>query len=87
MMFDNRAMEKENKKLREVARKKYIEMVRQLTTYVQRRDPRVTKMESERKMREEEETKRRNQLKYFHLIIFYYYYLFIISFTFTTKLN
>lgn len=63
ILSNNRAMEKENKKLREVARKKYIDTVRTLATYVQRRDPRVAKIELERKKKEEEDLKRRNQLK------------------------
>ena len=66
-------MEKENKKLREVGRKKYIETVRALVIYIQRRDPRVARMELERKMKEEEEIKRRNQLKYHFLSLFIFF--------------
>jgi DnaJ homolog subfamily A member 5 len=48
------AMEKENKKLRDFARKKYMDTVRELVAYVKRRDNRVFKLEAERKRREEE---------------------------------
>ena len=44
-----RAMEKDNKKMRDTARKKYIETVRALAEYVRRRDVRVMRMEAERK--------------------------------------
>jgi DnaJ homolog subfamily A member 5 len=56
-------MEKENKKLRDASRKKYIETVRELATYVRRRDPRIAKFESEKKKREEEEALKRFQSK------------------------
>jgi DnaJ homolog subfamily A member 5 len=58
-----RAMEKENRKLRDAAKKKYIETVRELATYVRRRDPRIVKIESEKKKREEEEALKRIQFK------------------------
>jgi DnaJ homolog subfamily A member 5 len=60
--FVKRAMEKENKKHRDVARKKYIETVRELATYVRRRDPRILKIEADRKKREVDEANRRLQL-------------------------
>lgn len=56
-------MEKDNKKFRDAARKKYIETVRELATYVRRRDPRIAKIELDKRKREEEEAQRRLQLK------------------------
>ena len=54
-----RAMEKDNKKKRDVARKKYMETVRALVDFVKKRDPRYTRFEREvRRRREEEEAAR-----------------------------
>jgi len=54
-----RAMEKENKKKRDISRKKYIETVRALVDYVKKRDIRYIRFERElRKRREEEEEAR-----------------------------
>lgn len=56
-------MEKENKKLRDVARKKYIETVRALAEYVKKRDSRVMRMEAERKKKAKEEEELREEKK------------------------
>ena len=50
-----RAMEKENKKKRDAARKKYVETVRALVDYVKRRDIRYIRYEKEVRLRREEE--------------------------------
>ncbi|RLN81208.1 hypothetical protein BBJ28_00015100, partial [Nothophytophthora sp. Chile5] len=65
-----RAMEKENKKLRDVARKAYTTEVRELVDFVSRRDPRVRafqkqkELEKERRRLEEEAKKREKQAEY-----------------------
>ena len=54
-----RAIEKENKKFRDVGRKKYNETVRALASYVRKRDPRVMSFELESRARKlEDETKK-----------------------------
>jgi len=58
-----RAMEKENKKKRDAARKKYIETVRALAAFVKRRDTRVIRMEAERRQRQAEEDEQRERKK------------------------
>jgi DnaJ homolog subfamily A member 5 len=58
-----RAMEKENKKLRDVGRKKYIETVRALAEYVKKRDVRVLRMEAERKKKAREDEELREERK------------------------
>lgn len=59
-----RAMEKENKKKRDVARKKYMETVRALVDYVKKRDIRYIRFERElRKRREEEELARARKIQ------------------------
>jgi DnaJ family protein A protein 5 len=44
-----RAIDKENKKFREEARKKYQDQVRALVLFVRRQDPRVARLEAERR--------------------------------------
>jgi DnaJ homolog subfamily A member 5 len=56
-------MEKENKKLRDVGRKKYIETVRALAEYVKKRDVRVLRMEAERKKKAREDEELREERK------------------------
>jgi DnaJ family protein A protein 5 len=57
-------MEKENKKKRDVARKKYMETVRALVDYVKKRDIRYIRFERElRKRREEEELARARKIQ------------------------
>lgn len=56
-------MEKENKKLREAARKKYTETVRALVDHVKQLDPRMERINKniqERKLEKEE--RKRNEL-------------------------
>ena len=50
-----RAIEKENKKFRDIARKKYNETVRALASYVRKRDPRVMSFELESRARKLED--------------------------------
>ncbi|GMF12365.1 unnamed protein product [Phytophthora lilii] len=65
-----RAMEKENKKLRDAAKKAFITEVRELVDFVCRRDPRVRafqkqkEQEKEQRRIEEEEKKREKQAAY-----------------------
>lgn len=58
-----RAIEKENKKFRDVARKKYNDTVRALASYVRKRDPRVMGFEMEAKARKLVEEQRRAEGK------------------------
>ena len=58
-----RAIEKENKKFRDVARKKYNDTVRALASYVRKRDPRVMGFEMEAKSRKLAEDQRRAEGK------------------------
>ncbi|KAI7847970.1 hypothetical protein BDC45DRAFT_524513 [Circinella umbellata] len=51
--FVRRAMEKENKKAREVARKEYNDTVRSLATFVRKRDPRFKKFQQDEQKRRE----------------------------------
>jgi DnaJ family protein A protein 5 len=44
-----RAIDKENKKFRDEARKKYQDQVRALVMFVRRQDPRVVRLEAERR--------------------------------------
>ena len=56
-----RAIEKENKKAREVGRKKYIDVVRALVGYAKKRDPRMEAIEAEIQRRKEEDAARRKK--------------------------
>lgn len=58
-----RAIEKENKKFRDIARKKYNDTVRALASYVRKRDPRVMRFELESKDRKIDEERKRIELK------------------------
>lgn len=58
-----RAIEKENKKFRDVGRKKYNDTVRALASYVRKRDPRVMGFELEAKSRKLEDDQRRAEGK------------------------
>ncbi|KAI8138798.1 hypothetical protein BJV82DRAFT_522852 [Fennellomyces sp. T-0311] len=51
--FVRRAMEKENKKARETARKEYNDTVRSLATFVRKRDPRFKAYQEEERIRKE----------------------------------
>ncbi|KAI8060787.1 hypothetical protein BC940DRAFT_350378 [Gongronella butleri] len=52
--FARRAMEKENKKAREVGKREYNDTIRRLATFIKKRDPRVKAyLEEERKRKEE----------------------------------
>ncbi|KAI9275702.1 hypothetical protein BDA99DRAFT_457379 [Phascolomyces articulosus] len=51
--FVRRAMEKENRKAREVARKEYNDTVRSLASFVRKRDPRYKKFQEEEQKRRE----------------------------------
>ena len=52
-----RLMEKDNEKLRKLARKKYIDTVRQLAAFAKKRDPRVKQRQEERALELEAEKK------------------------------
>jgi len=54
-----RAIEKENKKAREAGRREYIEIVRALVAYVQKRDPRMEAIEQENNRRKAEDAARK----------------------------
>eukprot|EP00118_Oscarella_pearsei_P014803 m.129505 g.129505 ORF g.129505 m.129505 type:complete len:531 (+) comp37981_c0_seq7:154-1746(+) len=56
--WESRQMEKENKKLRDVARKERNELIRRLVSYVRKRDPRVKERQQVLKARQEEIAKR-----------------------------
>ena len=58
-----RAIEKENKKFRDVGRKKYNETVRALASYIRKRDPRVMKFELEARARKEDDERKKIELK------------------------
>ena len=58
-----RAIEKENKKFREIARKKYNETVRALASYIRKRDPRVMRFELESRDRKIEEERKKIEIK------------------------
>lgn len=58
-----RAMEKENKKFRDVARKEYIERVKALVDYVRRRDPRIARMDAENKRKAQEMDEQKKEQK------------------------
>lgn len=60
----DRAIEKENKKAREVARRKYIDTVRNLVLFVKRRDERMLRFEREMKEKRAEEEVAKMRLKY-----------------------
>ena len=52
-----RLMEKDNEKLRKLARKKYIDTIRQLAAFAKKRDPRVKQRQEERALELEAEKK------------------------------
>ena len=58
-----RAIEKENKKFRDAAKKEYVDTVRQLCAYIKKRDKRIITInlmeQEERRKREEADTKKR----------------------------
>lgn len=56
-----RAMAKENQKLRDQQRKQYSETVRELASFIQKRDPRFKKYQEERKKEREESEKQRKK--------------------------
>jgi len=56
-----RAIEKENKKAREVGRKKYIDVVRALVAYAKKRDPRMQVIEAEKQRKKDEDIARKKQ--------------------------
>lgn len=58
-----RAIEKENKKFRDAARKKYNDTVRALASYVRKRDPRVMGFELEARARKMEEDRKKVEIK------------------------
>ena len=58
-----RAIDKENKKYRDTARKEYIDTVRALVNYVQRRDKRIINIKLEQKRKEDERAAERAQAK------------------------
>lgn len=58
-----RAMEKENQKLRDAARREYIGRIKSLVAFVKKRDPRVTKYEQEKQLKKQEETQRKENEK------------------------
>jgi DnaJ homolog subfamily A member 5 len=58
-----RAIEKENKKFRDVARKKYNDTVRALASYIRKRDPRVMGFELEARARKMEEDRKKVEIK------------------------
>ena len=58
-----RAIEKENKKFRDIARKKYNETVRALALYIRKRDPRVMRFELESRDRKIEEERKKIEMK------------------------
>ena len=72
-----RYVEQENKKNRDVEKKKFNELVKKLTTYVKRRDPRIMK-EEERKRKQKEKAEKdklervRKKQKKFNLIFFFF---------------
>lgn len=58
-----RAMEKENSKFRDSARKEYISQVKSLVAFVKKRDPRYAQYESDKKQRKVEALARSAELK------------------------
>lgn len=58
-----RVMEKENKKFRDTAKRKYQDTVRALTSQVRRWDKRIVLIEQERSRKKSEELERQNQVK------------------------
>lgn len=55
-----RAMEKENSKFRDTARKEYLSKVKQLVAFVKKRDPRFAHYEEQKKLRKAEEAAKKN---------------------------
>jgi DnaJ family protein A protein 5 len=58
-----RAMEKENQKLRDAARREYIGRIKSLVAFVKKRDPRVAKYEQEKQLKKQEELQRKENEK------------------------
>ena len=58
-----RAIEKENKKLRDIARKKYNETVRALASYLRKRDLRVLRFDEESKTKKAEDEQQKNEMR------------------------
>jgi DnaJ family protein A protein 5 len=54
-----RAIDKENKKFRDEARRKYQDLVRALTAFVRSQDPRMAQIEADRRRRQEMEEEAR----------------------------
>jgi hypothetical protein len=58
-----RAIEKENKKFRDIEKKKYNDIVRQLAAYIRKRDPRVVKFEVQARIKKEDEDRKKLETK------------------------
>jgi DnaJ family protein A protein 5 len=58
-----RAIEKENKKFRDIEKKKYNDIVRQLAAYIRKRDPRVMKFEMQARVKKDDEDRKKLEIK------------------------
>lgn len=70
-----RAIEKENNKSRDIARKSHSMLIRNLTKFVRRQDPRITKIEIDAKIKkkEQEEKATKKRFDLFNLVIYSFF--------------